>query len=134
MLDPITVGMVGLLAAPLWSLAWLLFAGAEAGMSMVTCLSFFNLRARDHHQASSLSAMGQCIGSAAGPFLVGWLHGATGSWSAPYRCWLWQRCCRSCLPCWRAVTDKCDGESLATEQARVHSLRQTSRQGAALAG
>lgn len=82
----IVIGMVGLLLAPSLSLVWLLFAGVGAGMSMVTCLNLFGLRARDHHQASSLSAMGQCVGyglGALGPFLAGWLHGQTASWHAP---------------------------------------------------
>lgn len=79
----IAVGIFGLLMAPAFSLVWLLFAGAGAGMSMVTCLSLFGLRARDHHQASALSAMGQCVGyglGASGPFLAGWLHGLSGTW------------------------------------------------------
>ncbi|WP_239987630.1 hypothetical protein [Pseudomonas syringae] len=76
----------GLLYAPSLSLIWLLFAGVGAGMSMVTCLTLFGLRARDHHQASALSGMGQCIGyglGASGPFLAGWLHETWGSWNAP---------------------------------------------------
>lgn len=82
----IAIGVLGLLEAPAMSLVWLLFAGVGAGMSMVTCLSLFGLRARDHHQASSLSAMGQCVGyglGASGPFLAGWLHGLTASWQPP---------------------------------------------------
>jgi CP family cyanate transporter-like MFS transporter len=82
----IVIGVLGLLEAPAMSLLWLLFAGVGAGMSMVTCLSLFGLRARDHHQASSLSAMGQCVGyglGASGPFLAGWLHGLTASWQPP---------------------------------------------------
>ncbi|WP_313027688.1 MFS transporter [Pseudomonas lopnurensis] len=82
----IVIGVAGLLMAPAMALVWLLFAGVGAGMSMVTCLSLFSLRARDHHQASSLSAMGQCIGyglGACGPFLAGYLRGLTGSWHVP---------------------------------------------------
>ncbi|RZA06564.1 MAG: MFS transporter, partial [Proteobacteria bacterium] len=82
----IVIGVLGLLLAPTLSLIWLLFAGVGAGMSMVTCLSLFGLRARDHHQASSLSAMGQCVGyglGASGPFLAGWLHGLSASWQLP---------------------------------------------------
>jgi CP family cyanate transporter-like MFS transporter len=80
----IVIGVFGLLLAPALSLLWLSFAGIGAGMSMVTCLSLFGLRARDHHQASALSAMAQCVGygfGASGPFLAGWLHGMSGSWS-----------------------------------------------------
>ncbi|WP_226439468.1 MFS transporter [Pseudomonas sp. MWU16-30316] len=82
----IVVGVSGLLYAPSQSLVWLLFAGTGAGMSMVTCLTLFGLRARDHHQASALSGMGQCIGyglGASGPFFAGWLHETWGSWKAP---------------------------------------------------
>jgi CP family cyanate transporter-like MFS transporter len=82
----IVIGVLGLIFAPAISLVWLLFAGVGAGMSMVTCLSLFGLRARDHHEASSLSAMGQCVGyglGASGPFLAGWLHGLTSSWLLP---------------------------------------------------
>ncbi|EPJ76915.1 putative MFS family transporter [Pseudomonas sp. CFII64] len=82
----IVIGVLGLIFEPAISLVWLLFAGVGAGMSMVTCLSLFGLRARDHHEASSLSAMGQCVGyglGASGPFLAGWLHGLTSSWHHP---------------------------------------------------
>ncbi|PMY73354.1 MULTISPECIES: MFS transporter [unclassified Pseudomonas] len=79
----ITVGIAGLVWAPSLSLVWLLVAGAGQGMSMVTCLTLFGLRVRDHHQASSLSAMAQCVGyglGSAGPFLAGWLHNIFGTW------------------------------------------------------
>jgi CP family cyanate transporter-like MFS transporter len=79
----VTIGMAGLVWAPSMSFVWLLFAGVGAGASMVTCLTLFGLRVRDHHQASSLSAMAQCVGyglGAAGPFLAGWLHSVFGTW------------------------------------------------------
>ncbi|ANF58524.1 MFS transporter [Halotalea alkalilenta] len=82
----ICCGVAGLLWAPTWALLWLLFAGVGAGMSMVTCLTLFGLRTRDHHQASSLSGMAQCVGyglGATGPFLAGWLHDLSGGWHAP---------------------------------------------------
>ncbi|KTB85464.1 MFS transporter [Pseudomonas syringae pv. syringae PD2774] len=82
----IVVGISGLLLAPSFSLVWLAFAGVGAGMSMVTCLSLFGLRTRDHHQASALSAMAQCVGyglGACGPFLTGWLHALSGGWALP---------------------------------------------------
>ncbi len=82
----ILIGVSGLLWAPNHALTWLLFAGVGAGMSMVTCLSLFGLRARDHVQAASLSAMAQCVGygiGAAGPFTCGWLHDFFGGWEVP---------------------------------------------------
>ena len=80
------IGVSGLLAAPAQALWWLLFAGAGAGMSMVTCLAFFGLRSRDHHEASALSGMAQCVGyglGSAGPLLAGWLHDFSGGWHVP---------------------------------------------------
>ena len=80
------VGTVGLLALPDLSLLWLVSAGLGAGIAMVMSLSLFALRTHDHHQAGALSGMAQFIGyggAAAGPLLVGVLHDATGSWTAP---------------------------------------------------
>jgi CP family cyanate transporter-like MFS transporter len=80
------VGTVGLLIRPDLSLLWLVAAGLGAGIAMVTSLSLFALRARDHHQAGALSGMAQFIGyagAATGPLMVGVLHDATGGWTAP---------------------------------------------------
>lgn len=82
----IVIGVAGLLLKPALALVWLLIAGVGAGMSMVTCLTLFSLRARDHHEASALSGMGQCIGyglGAVGPLLAGWMHDISGSWKTP---------------------------------------------------
>jgi len=85
----ILLGVSGLLWAPNHALIWLLVAGIGAGMSMVTCLSVrgvLGLRARDHVQAASLSAMAQSVGygiGAAGPFMCGWLHDLYGGWQVP---------------------------------------------------
>ncbi|WP_416425064.1 MFS transporter [Pseudomonas sp. App30] len=98
----IVVGMAGLLWAPSLALVWLVFAGVGAGMSMVTCLTLFGLRVRDHHQASALSAMAQCVGyglGAAGPFLAGWLHSVYGSWQVS----LWMLLAAACLQIFFAV-------------------------------
>ncbi|RYE54837.1 MAG: MFS transporter, partial [Hyphomicrobiales bacterium] len=65
---------------------WLISAGLGAGVAMVTSLSLFALRTRDHHQAGALSGMAQFIGysgAALGPLLVGILHDATASWTVP---------------------------------------------------
>jgi CP family cyanate transporter-like MFS transporter len=80
------VGTVGLLARPALSLLWLIVAGLGAGIAMVTSLSLFALRTRDHHQAGALSGMAQFIGyagAAAGPLSVGVLHDTTGAWTWP---------------------------------------------------
>lgn len=80
------VGCTGLLLAPALSLAWLVCAGLGAGIAMVTSLSLFALRTRDHHQAAALSGMAQFVGyggAAAGPLLVGILHDLTGAWTWP---------------------------------------------------
>ncbi|UAK24786.1 MFS transporter [Sphingomonas nostoxanthinifaciens] len=79
------IATVGLLVRPDLSLLWLIVGGMGAGIAMVTSLSLFALRTRDHHQAGALSGMAQFIGyagAAAGPLLVGVLHDATGGWSA----------------------------------------------------
>jgi CP family cyanate transporter-like MFS transporter len=80
------IGTAGLLVAPGLSVLWLASAGLGAGVAMVTSLSLFGLRTRDHHQAAALSGMAQFVGyagAAAGPLLVGALHDATGDWRAP---------------------------------------------------
>ncbi|MDW8845014.1 MFS transporter [Erwinia sp. MMLR14_017] len=81
----ITLGVAGLLMMPDFSVLWLVLAGIGAGMSMVTCLTLFGLRTREHSQAGRLSGKAQCIGyliGALGPCLAGILHGHTGTWSS----------------------------------------------------
>lgn len=80
------IGTGGLAFMPGFSLLWLTCAGFGAGIAMVTSLSLFGLRTRDHHQAAALSGMAQFIGYAGAamvPLLVGLLHDATGGWGAP---------------------------------------------------
>ncbi|TWI45099.1 CP family cyanate transporter-like MFS transporter [Pseudomonas duriflava] len=82
----IIVGILGLILNPARAIWWLIFAGIGAGMSMVTCLTLFGLRSRDHHETSALSGMAQCVGyglGAMGPFLAGWMHDISGGWRAP---------------------------------------------------
>ncbi|SYZ51410.1 MFS transporter [Xanthomonas arboricola pv. juglandis] len=82
----LVVGTLGLLLAPDYSLLWLVCAGLGAGIAMVTSLSLFALRTRDHHQAAALSGMAQCIGylgAATGPLIVGVLHDLTRGWTLP---------------------------------------------------
>ncbi|WP_132910688.1 MFS transporter [Sphingomonas sp. BK235] len=80
------VSTTGLLAHPALSLVWLIVGGLGAGIALVTSLSLFALRTRDHDQAGALSSMAQCIGyggAAAGPLLIGVLRDATGGWTVP---------------------------------------------------
>jgi CP family cyanate transporter-like MFS transporter len=82
----VAVGIAGELVLPAASLLWIVLAGAGGGASIVLALSLFGLRTRDHHQAAALSGMAQSVGyalAAAGPVLLGALHDATGSWTAP---------------------------------------------------
>ena len=82
----IFAAVVGLLLLPSYSLLWLIMAGLGAGASLVISLSLFNLRTRDHRQASQLSGMAQCVGyglAALGPLLFGMLHDASGNWHLP---------------------------------------------------
>lgn len=85
----ITSGVAGLLLLPAVSVLWLVLAGIGAGMSMVTCLTLFGLRTREHHQAGQLSGKAQCIGyliGALGPCLAGILHVHTHSWNSTLFC------------------------------------------------
>lgn len=82
----IFIAVAGLLLAPSWSLLWLILAGLGAGASLLISLSLFNLRTQDHHQASKLSGMAQCVGyglAALGPLCFGMLHDASGNWQLP---------------------------------------------------
>lgn len=79
----ITLGIAGLLVQPAYSFLWLIFAGIGAGMSMVTCLTLFSLRTKDHSQAGQLSGKAQCVGyliGALGPYLAGLLHAHSHTW------------------------------------------------------
>lgn len=79
------IGYAGLLLAPGVSVVWVLVAGLGAGPALVLALSFMALRAGGPGQAAALSAMAQSGGyllAAAGPFLFGALHAATGAWTA----------------------------------------------------
>lgn len=79
------IGTTGLLLMPHWSWLWLFSAGLGAGVAMVTSLSLFGLRSRDHYHAAQVSGMAQFIGylgAAMGPLLVGILHDLFRGWTA----------------------------------------------------
>src|SRR5579859_1647066 len=79
------VAFVGLLLtgstlAPLW----IILLGAGQGAYLALALLFFVLRAPDARRAAELSGMAQSLGyllAAGGPFLFGFLHQLTHSWT-----------------------------------------------------
>lgn len=78
-----SVALAGLALAPdLW-LAWCALGGVVQGMGISYAFTVLVLRSRDDQVAGRVSGMMQLFGyplGAAGPFLVGLLHGWTGSW------------------------------------------------------
>lgn len=86
-LVPLNVtGLAGMLLLPSWALLWSMLLGMALGSWIVFCLASFSLRTRNHRHAASLSGMAQSFGyllAALGPFLLGGLHDATGSWTGP---------------------------------------------------
>jgi MFS transporter, CP family, cyanate transporter len=81
------IAYTGLIVAPTSATyVWMTFLGIAVGMAISLALGFIVARARDGHHVAHLSTMAQGIGytlSAAGPFLVGALHGLTDSWTPP---------------------------------------------------
>lgn len=80
------VGYGGLLLAPT-TVPWLWpCALGVAGFCFQVALVLITSRTRDYRVTAALSGFTQSIGYAlasVGPFLVGWVHGLTGSWSLP---------------------------------------------------
>jgi MFS transporter, CP family, cyanate transporter len=77
---------VGLAAAPTAApYVWVTALGLGQGVALALALGYIVARARAHHVAH-LSTMAQSVGyliAATGPFLLGALHGLTGSWTLP---------------------------------------------------
>jgi len=80
-------GLVGVLLAPTGTAAaWTLLLGLGQGASLGLGIFFTMARASDPMGAASLSSFAQSSGyliAAAGPLAVGFLHAATGGWTAP---------------------------------------------------
>ncbi|WP_343529092.1 MFS transporter [Sphingomonas sp.] len=81
-----TVGAIGLLLAPAWSLTGVALAvGIGQGGGFAIALTLIVLRAGTPQIAAKLSSMvqsvGYVIGGLVGPFAVGLLHDIAGSWS-----------------------------------------------------
>lgn len=67
------------------NILWMVFMGIGLGGCFSLSMMFFSLRTRNIDEASGLSGMAQSIGyllAAFGPVVFGWVHDATGGWSA----------------------------------------------------
>jgi CP family cyanate transporter-like MFS transporter len=83
-LEPLAVA--GLLLAPGAAALWVPVYALGQGGSFALALTLMVIRAPDARRAAELAGMAQAIGyciAALGPFLVGALHDATGSWRVP---------------------------------------------------
>ena len=81
------VGLLGVLLAPAGTaLLWALLLGVAQGAALSLALLTIVLRSADSETAAKLSSMAQSGGyllAAHGPFVMGLLHAATGTWTAP---------------------------------------------------
>ncbi len=79
-------GFLGVLLAPMAApYLWAALLGVGLGAGFALALLFTVLRARTSAETARLSAIAHTIGytlAAAGPFVVGALHSATGTWAA----------------------------------------------------
>jgi CP family cyanate transporter-like MFS transporter len=83
----LAAGIAGLLESPgSAAIVWATFAGIAQAATLSLAFLFFVVRSRDQAEAAELSSMSQGIGyslAALGPVVMGGLHQATGSWTAP---------------------------------------------------
>lgn len=80
-------GFLGLLLAPNGqAFYWITALGIGQGSQFGLAVLFLVLRSANGSVASRLSSMAQCgayLIAAAGPFVMGFLHSATGGWVVP---------------------------------------------------
>jgi MFS transporter, CP family, cyanate transporter len=80
-------GLIGILVSPTAApVLWVVVLGLGQGAAFPIALTLLVLRTRSPLATRQLSAMAQSVGyliAAAGPALIGALHGATGNWSLP---------------------------------------------------
>ncbi|MFA0088691.1 MFS transporter [Vibrio sp. 10N.261.51.F12] len=79
-------GVLGLVLAPHFAVAWVVLFGFGNCATFIVALSFISLRTHSPGQAATLSGMAQSVGyalAAVGPSLIGSLHQATSSWHIP---------------------------------------------------
>jgi CP family cyanate transporter-like MFS transporter len=77
-------GVIGLILAPGGALAWMLIFGIGQGGALGLGLILPVLRGGDAASVAALTAMSLCVGymvAAAGPWLLGGVHDATGGWT-----------------------------------------------------
>ena len=77
-------GVLGLIVAPSAALAWIMLFGIGQGGALGLGLTLPALRGGDAASVASLTAMSLCVGfvvAAAGPWLLGAVHDATGGWT-----------------------------------------------------
>jgi CP family cyanate transporter-like MFS transporter len=77
-------GVLGLIVAPGAALAWIVAFGIGQGGALGLGLILPTLRGGDAASVASLTAMSLCVGyvvAAAGPWLLGAVHDATGGWT-----------------------------------------------------
>jgi CP family cyanate transporter-like MFS transporter len=80
-----SAGVIGLLVAPGAGLVWVALIGIGQGGMLGLALILPVLRATTAQSVASLTAMALCVGyvvAAAGPWILGLVHDASGSWSA----------------------------------------------------
>ena len=77
------VGYIGLMYFP--ALVWLWVTLIGLGLTFIPIsLTLINMRSRTSHGAAALSGFVQGLGyllGALGPFIIGWLHSASGGWT-----------------------------------------------------
>ncbi|MGX9416349.1 MFS transporter [Vibrio sp. RC27] len=79
------LGAVGMILLPQFAILWVGVFGLANCSTFIIGISFIGLRTETPLQAAALSGMSQSIGyglAATGPSIIGYLHGATDSWTA----------------------------------------------------
>jgi CP family cyanate transporter-like MFS transporter len=81
------VGYAGLVLAPgSVQYVWCILIGAGQGALLALALGYITGRSPDSSHAAQLSTMAQSVGymiAASGPFVMGALHGISGTWTVP---------------------------------------------------
>jgi CP family cyanate transporter-like MFS transporter len=79
-------GLLGLLLVPGVAPLWMILFGVGIGGTFPLALMLIVIRTENVSETQQLSGLAQAFGytlAIAGPFSVGMLHGATGSWTLP---------------------------------------------------